>query len=103
MDGAPTGVPSAAPLGPPPASTSMHVSAVDVAASSPFSQAQAVKGQASQPLGGCAAPSSKPDAAGAEQADSKAASPPDGSEEELAPGLLPKLPWRENPLITKVL
>ncbi|KAI7837321.1 hypothetical protein COHA_008836 [Chlorella ohadii] len=79
----------------------MHVSAVDVAASSPFSQAQAVKGQASQPLGGCAAPSSKPDAAGAEQADSKAASPPDGSEEELAPGLLPKLPWRENPLITK--
>lgn len=86
--------------GPAPQSTALHVSASDVAVSSPFNQPDAAK-YASLPLSSSSAAPGQWDAGGPVQDGGKPAL--DGiSEEELAPGLLPKLPWRENPLLTKV-
>lgn len=100
VDGTPAaggGAGAPAPFGPMPLSSALHVTAMDVAASSPFSQPGATAKQEGRSLAGGAAAPSKRD----RQDSAKAAAALDDAE-ELAPGQLPKLPWRENPLLTKV-
>lgn len=100
VDGAPAagcGAGAPAALAPMPLSTALHVTAMDVAASSPISQpGTATKPEGRSLAGGAAAPSKRD-----RQDSAKAAAAADEAE-ELAPGQLPKLPWRENPLLTKV-
>lgn len=98
------GVPAPAPDGPahPTATDPLCVSAADVAASSPFAQPEAAT-EYQKIACGDAAPPGKHGGGGTGAAGGKDEGPGGrGEEEELAPGLLPKLPWRENPLITKV-